>query len=59
MEERGVVHPDDVEECENGGPSKRRKTGPRRCGICNKTGHNARTCKQVSEDDNDDAADGF
>jgi hypothetical protein len=33
------------EERQNGGRARRVASRPRRCGICNGTGHNARTCK--------------
>lgn len=33
------------EEGEGSRPAKRARAGPRRCGICGNTGHNARTCK--------------
>jgi hypothetical protein len=39
-----VVEVEERVEEENGGPSKRRRMGVRLCGICRKTGHNARTC---------------
>jgi hypothetical protein len=42
---------------ENGGPSKKAATTARQCGVCGKTGHNARTCskdvKLSNESDSD------
>jgi len=38
-----------TDEGENGGPSKRRARGSRRCGNCGNTGHNSRTCGIVIE----------
>ena len=42
MVEKGVVKVEERVEEENGGLSKRRRTGTRLCGICRKTGHNVR-----------------
>ena len=42
MEEKGVVKVEERVEEENRGPSKRRRTGTRLCGIYRKTGHNTR-----------------
>ena len=44
MEEKGVVEVKERVKEENGGLSKRRRTGIRLCGICRKTGYNTRTC---------------
>lgn len=51
MAEKGVVEEEERAEEENEGPSKRRRTGLRLCGICRKTGHNARTCLEAGEID--------
>ena len=51
MAEKGVVEEGEAIEGENGGSSKRRRTGSRLCGICRKTGHNARTCQEAKESD--------
>ena len=42
MEEKGVVKVEERVEEENGGLSKRRRTGTRLCGIYRKTGYNVR-----------------
>jgi len=44
MEEKGMVKVEERVKEENGGLSKRRRTGTRLCGICRKTGYNVRTC---------------
>ncbi|KAK1837443.1 transposase [Colletotrichum chrysophilum] len=49
MAEKGVVEEEGCEQEENEGSSKRRRTGLRHCGICRKTGHNARTCPEAVE----------
>ena len=51
MAEKGVVEEGGHVEEENEGSSKRRRTGLRLCGICRKTGHNARTCQEAKESD--------
>ena len=51
MAEKGVVEEKGRVEEENEGPSKRRRTGSQLCGICRKTGHNARTCPEAGEVD--------
>jgi hypothetical protein len=51
MVEKGVVEVEERVEEENGGPSKKRRTGARHCGICRKTGHNARTCPDAGSID--------
>lgn len=51
LAEKGVIDEESGEEGNNGGPSKRRRTGARQCGICRKTGHNARTCPEAEEMD--------
>lgn len=53
LAEKGVVDEKSGEQGENDGPSKRRRTGARQCGICRKTGHNARTCPEAEEIDSD------
>ena len=47
MAEKGIVKVEERVKEENRGPSKRRRTGTRLCGICRKTGHNARTCPKA------------
>jgi hypothetical protein len=54
MAEKGVVEEERRDEGENGGPSKRRQTGSRLCGICRKAGHNARTCPEAGKTDSSD-----
>jgi hypothetical protein len=49
MAEKGVVEEEGRVEEENEGPSKRRRTGSRLCGICRKAGHNTRTCLTARE----------
>jgi len=44
MEEKGMVEVEERVKEENGGLSKRRRTGTRLYGICRKTGHNIRIC---------------
>jgi len=44
MEEKGVVKVEERVEEENGGLSKRRRTGTRLYSICCKTGYNIRIC---------------
>lgn len=56
MAEKGVVEEDGRVEEENGGPSKRRRTTSRLCGICRKPGHNARTCLEAEEIDSSSEA---
>lgn len=41
------------EENAQAGPRSRTERGPRRCGICHNTGHNARTCTVEVETDED------
>ena len=47
MVEKGVVEEEERVEGENEGSAKRRRIGSRLCGICRKTGHNARTCLEA------------
>ena len=47
--ERGIAKEEGRDEEENGRSSKRHRSGGRLCGICRKAGHNARTCPD-SED---------
>ena len=47
MVEKGIVEVEERVEEENGGLSKRRRTGTRLCSICRKTGHNVRTCPEA------------
>jgi hypothetical protein len=51
MAEKSVVEEEGRVEEENEGPSKRRRTGSRLCGIYRKAGHNARTCLTAREID--------
>ncbi len=55
LAEKGVAEEDGRDEVVEGGSSKRRKMGARLCGICRKTGHNARTCSEA--EDMDDLSD--
>lgn len=56
LAEKGIVDEQSGEEGENGGPSKRRRTGGRLCGICRKGGHNMRTCPEAEEIDSNDSS---
>jgi hypothetical protein len=47
--EKGVVKEEGRDEGAEGGPSKQHKTGARLCGICRKSGHNARTCPEADD----------
>jgi len=47
MEEKGMVKVEERVKEENGGLSKRRRTGTRLYGICRKTGHNTRICPDI------------
>jgi hypothetical protein len=49
--ERGVVKEKGRDGGAEGGPSKRHKTSARLCGICRKSGHNARTCSEAEDID--------
>ncbi|KAK1853028.1 transposase [Colletotrichum chrysophilum] len=49
MTEKGIIEEEGCEEEKNEGSSKRRRTSLRHCGICRKTGHNARTCPETEE----------
>ncbi|CVL09140.1 related to transposase [Fusarium mangiferae] len=49
--EKGVVKEEGRDEGAEGGPSKRHQTGARLCGICRKSGHNARTCPEGEDID--------
>ena len=40
-----------------GGRRKRDETKGRKCGICGKSGHNARTCQEVEETSSDSESD--
>ena len=40
-----------------GGHRKRDETKGRKCGICGKSGHNARTCQEVEETSSDEESD--
>ena len=42
-----------------GGHRKRDETKGRKCGICGKSGHNARTCQEVEETSSDEESDWF
>ncbi|KAF6517708.1 hypothetical protein HZS61_003269 [Fusarium oxysporum f. sp. conglutinans] len=48
---KGVVEEEGRDEGAGGGPSKRHQTGARLCGICRKSGHNARTCPEAEDID--------
>jgi hypothetical protein len=51
MAEKGVVEEEERVEGEIRVSLKRPRTGSRLCGVCRKTGHNARTCPEVGEID--------
>jgi hypothetical protein len=38
-----------AESSRSGGQGRSARPGIRRCGICNKAGHNARTCQEMNE----------
>ncbi|EGU73395.1 hypothetical protein FOXB_16095, partial [Fusarium oxysporum f. sp. conglutinans Fo5176] len=44
---KSIVEEEGRDEGAGGGPSKRHQTGARLCGICRKSGHNARTCPEA------------
>ena len=46
MAQKGVVAEGEEENPSEGRCTKRRKTGSKACGICRKSGHNARTCPE-------------
>ena len=49
--EKAVLKEEGHDEGAKEGPSKRHKTGARLCGICGKSGHNARTCSEAEDVD--------
>ena len=49
--EKGVVEQEGRDEGAGEESSKRRKTGIQHCSICQKAGHNARTCIEVIDMD--------
>ena len=49
--EKGVIEQEGHDEGVGEGSLKRRKIGARLCGICRKTGHNARTCPEAADAD--------
>jgi hypothetical protein len=49
--EKGVIDQEGRDEGVGEGSLKRRKIGARLCGICRKTGHNARTCPEAADAD--------
>lgn len=49
MAEKDVVEEGGRDEGAGEGSLRRRRTGAQLCGICHKTGHNARTCPEAAE----------
>ncbi|KAK1843585.1 transposase [Colletotrichum chrysophilum] len=57
LEEKGKGKCPAPQEGEDGGLSKKGRSAQRRCGVCGKTGHNARTCSKDVESSSESDAD--